>query len=217
MNREISRSRDYWDREVRALDSVYSREKSRLGAFLDSVFRWDMHARFGYTLEHAEPIENRTFLDVGCGTGRYTLALARKGATRAVGIDISATMIAFCRQLAADEKLDGVCSFTQTDLLEYDPDGGFDICIGIGLFDYISDPLPVLAKLRTCTTDKAILSFPRLWTWRAPVRKIRLGLRRCDVHFYTKARVDRLLNESGFARYDVSRIGQLYCVTAFAR
>lgn len=218
MNNKISIQKNFWDKEANTFDAIYSHKKSKLGNFLDSIFRWDMYARFDYTMENSQPIQNRTFLDVGCGTGYYSLELARRDARKVIGIDISEIMVKICQQRAANaakEQLGDRCFFIQTDLIEYQPDSKFDVCIGIGLFDYIKEPLPVLMKMRECVQDKVIMSFPRFWTWRAPVRKIRLGLKQCDVYFYTKARIDSLLKKAGFKRYNIQKIGQLYCVSAF--
>jgi cyclopropane fatty-acyl-phospholipid synthase-like methyltransferase len=174
-----------------------------------------MYARFEYTMQNSVPIEGRTFLDVGCGTGRYALELARRGARSVVGIDISERMLAVCEQRAREERLQDSCRFVHTDLIQYQPESKLDVCIGIGLFDYVREPLPVLSKMAQVVTDRAIMSFPRFWTWRAPVRKIRLGLRQCDVYFYTKERIDELLHKAGFKQYNLQQVGQLFCVTAF--
>ena len=88
--------------------------------------------------------------------------------------------------------------------------------IGMGLFDYICDPLPVLKQLKKVTTSRVIVSFPRLWSWRAPVRKVRLYLKGCDVYFYTKNRVTELMEEAGFERHIGHVVGKLYCVTGFS-
>ncbi len=215
MNEGVLRQKDFWDKEVDAFDAIYSHKKNKFGILLDSIFRWDMYKRFDYTMENAQPIENRAFLDVGCGTGQYSLELARRNARMITGIDISEKMIEVCRQRAAKKKLDNICSFIQTDLLKYQPSATFDVCIGIGLFDYIKEPLPVLAKMRECARSKVVISFPRLWTWRAIVRKVRLLINQCDVYFYSRAHIDRLLKTAGFKRYSIQKIGQLYCVSAF--
>ena len=107
-------------------------------------------------------------------------------------------MLSRCEQAARNEGLEDRLTFLRTDLLEYEPETDFDVSYGIGLFDYISDPLPVLRKMRQVTSDKTILAFPRFWTWRAPVRKVRLAVKGCPVYFYTKRKIDRLLNEAGF-------------------
>ncbi len=215
MNNKIPVQKNYWNKEANTFDAIYSHKKSKFGIFLDSIFRWDMYARFDYTMENSQPIQNRTFLDVGCGTGYYSLAFAQRDAKKVIGIDISESMVRICQQRAVKEQLGDRCFFIQTDLIGYQPDGKFDVCIGIGLFDYIKEPLPVLTKMRECVQDKVIMSFPRFWTWRAPVRKIRLGLKQCDVYFYTKAKIDSLLKKAGFKRFNIQKIGQLYCVSAF--
>lgn len=216
MSQGIENQRDYWDSQVDDFDSIYSHKKSKLGNLLDSIFRWDMLARFEYTMEKSEPIKDRTFLDVGCGTGRYSLEFLRREAGRVVGLDISENMIRICNERAAKEGLDeGRYTFVHSDLLEYKPETTFDVCIGIGLFDYIKEPLPVIAGMRERVTDRAIMTFPRLWTWRAPVRKLRLALQKCDVYFYTPKQIENYLKEAGFQRSELETIGQLYCVTAY--
>ena len=217
MNQELARQKSFWNEEIGSFDSIYSHRKSRVGNLLDSIFRWDMYERFNYTLKQAEPIRGATFLDVGCGTGRYSLERARRGARRVVGLDIAEQMIEVCCERASKEALHETASFIQTDLTNYQPESRFDVAIGIGLFDYIKDPLPVLAKMRQSVDGRAILSFPRRWTWRAPVRKARLALKGCDVYFYTAGEIERLLKAAGFARYELKRVGQLHCVTAYAR
>jgi 2-polyprenyl-3-methyl-5-hydroxy-6-metoxy-1,4-benzoquinol methylase len=182
---------------------------------LDSVFRKDMYERYVFTIKHCEPIQDRTFLDVGCGNGLYSLELGRKGARKVLGIDISEVMIGLCKDASEREHLDDRCLFEQTDLLAYEGKTKFDVSFGIGLFDYISDPLPVLTKMRELTTDKAIMAFPRFWTWRAPIRKVRLNARGCDVFFYTQSRIKELLDQAGFKRHEVHKVGKLHCVIAY--
>ncbi len=58
------------------------------------------------------------------------------------------------------------------------------------------------------------MAFPRLWTWRAPVRKVRLTLKGCDVYFYSAARIKQLMKDAGFSRHTLTRVGKLYCVVA---
>ncbi len=212
---KITRQMKFWDREAHSFDAIYSHKKNRFGVFLDSVFRWDMYERYKYTMEHSEPIKSRSFLDVGCGTGMYSLEFARRGASKVVGLDIAQEMISICQKRARDEGLGDSTSFIMSDLLEFHTQEKFDVSIGIGLFDYIKDPISVIVKMRESIQDRAIMSFPKFWTWRAPVRKARLSLKGCDVHFYTLKKIDKMLKLAGFKRYKVQEIGQLYCVTAF--
>ena len=214
MNNEIQAQRAFWNSEADAFQRIYTHRKSRFANALDQIFRKDMYERYTFTIEHCEPIKDRKFLDVGCGNGMYSLELARRGAAKVVGIDIAEVMIDLCRRSSQEKNLDDRCTFIQTDLLDYKPDTTFDVSFGIGLFDYISDPLPVLKRMREVSTDKAIMAFPRLWTWRAPVRKMRLARKGCDVFFYSRARIEQLLRDAGFSRQEIVKVGKLYCVVA---
>jgi len=214
MKNEIEVQRSFWNSEADAFERIYSHEKSKLSTGLDQLFRKDMYERFLFTLKNCEPVADRAFLDVGCGNGLYSVELGKKGAARVVGLDISPVMIGRCRQSAQKEALEDCLSFIQTDLLEYEPDSKFDVSYGIGLFDYISEPLPVVRKMREVTREKAIMAFPRLWTWRAPVRKVRLIAKGCPVFFYSKSRINKLMKDAGFASWKVTRVGKLHCVVA---
>ncbi len=215
MNKQLENQRKYWDSTVGEFDAIYSHGKSKFQNWLDATFRWDMYARFDYTMQHSEPIAGKTILDVGCGTGRFVFEYLKRGAQHVTGIDIAENMLAICRRRAETEHVTERCTFIQTDLLKYQPDTPFDVCIGIGLFDYIPDALPVLTKMRAVSRDRVIVSLPRLWTWRAPVRRVRLALKGCDVYFYSKAKIDTLIKHAGFKRYEIEQVGQLFCVTAF--
>jgi 2-polyprenyl-3-methyl-5-hydroxy-6-metoxy-1,4-benzoquinol methylase len=214
LNNEIQAQRAFWNSEADAFQRIYTHRKSRFANTLDQIFRKDMYERYTFTIEHCEPVRDRKFLDVGCGNGLYSFELARRGAAKVVGIDIAEVMVDLCRKSSHENNLDDRCTFVHTDLLDYKPDTTFDVSFGIGLFDYISDPLPVLKRMREVSTDKAIMAFPRLWTWRAPVRKVRLARKGCDVYFYSKARIEQLLRDAGFNRLEIVKVGKLYCCVA---
>jgi 2-polyprenyl-3-methyl-5-hydroxy-6-metoxy-1,4-benzoquinol methylase len=215
LSNEIQAQRAFWNSEADAFSKIYTHRKSKFSNKLDQIFRKDMYERFQFTIANCEPIKGRTFLDVGCGNALYSLELARKGAAKVVGIDIAEVMIGLCKKSAEDENLSDRCTFIQTDLLEYKPAQKFDVSFGIGLFDYIKNPLPVLTKMREVSTDKAIMAFPRLYTWRAPVRKVRLTLKGCDVYFYSAARINKLMKDAGFSRHTLTKVGKLYCVVGY--
>jgi cyclopropane fatty-acyl-phospholipid synthase-like methyltransferase len=217
MKNELEIQRNFWNSEADAFERIYSHEKSKLSTTLDKIFRKDMYERYVFTIKNCEPVEGRTFLDVGCGNGMYSIELGKKGASHVVGIDISPVMLGRCEESARKEGLEDRVTFLQTDLLEYKPDSDFDVSYGIGLFDYISDSLPVLKRMREVTTDKAIMAFPRLMTWRAPVRKVRLSMKGCPVYFYSKSKINQLMKDAGFARWEITRVGKLHCVVAHVK
>jgi hypothetical protein len=71
--------------------------------------------------------------------------------------------------------------------------------------------------MREVSKDKAIMAFPRLMTWRAPVRKVRLTAKGCPVYFYTKSKINQLMKDAGFARWEITRVGKLHCVVAHVK
>lgn len=101
----------------------------------------------------------RRVLDIGCGTGATTLAVARRlGAqTRCTGIDISAPMIALARERAAREALPThfLCADAQSHA--FDEPGRFDLLIsrfGVMFFD---DPVRAATHLRQASNRGASL------------------------------------------------------------
>src|SRR5690242_14666789 len=99
-------------------------------------------------------------LDVGCGTGSTTLAVARVLGTkgRCVGIDISGPMIAAARARA--ERESSRASFIQADaqIHIFEP-ASFDMIISRFGVMFFSDPVQAFANLRQSTRDNAELRF----------------------------------------------------------
>src|SRR5207247_8597292 len=103
------------------------------------------------------------------------------------------------------------CKFIAVPFLTHPFDQRFDYVLAVGFFDYVEDPLPFLAKSRELTRAKFIATFPRLFTWRAPTRKLRLALRKCPVFFYTRRRVLDLMTRSEERRVGKLRTLRSWC------
>ncbi|MEI6634826.1 MAG: class I SAM-dependent methyltransferase [Chlamydiota bacterium] len=209
------RVKDFWEAEATTFDAFYTGAKGPLARRLDRMLRWDMSARFDETMCECREIEGAEILDVGCGSGRYALSFARRGA-RVTGVDTAAQMIGIARRLAREGRLEDRCRFILSDFLSAPLDRTFEVTLAIGFFDYIADPRPYLEKM-ACAAGaggKIVATFPRLWTWRAPIRKARLGLRKCPVYFYTRGRVEELLRQTGWEPRRVSRVGKLHFAVA---
>jgi SAM-dependent methyltransferase len=107
----------------------------------------------------------RQVLDIGCGTGVTTLAIARRlgPSARCTGIDISAPMIGAARARAEHDgtPADFVCDNAQTHTFA---PAAFDLLVsrfGVMFFD---DPVRAFANLRSAATSDAAL---RLIAWRS--------------------------------------------------
>ncbi len=83
-------------------------------------------------------------LDAGCGTGNFSLKLARKGAW-VVGVDIAPGMLSLAREKAAREQQ---VTFKEMDLysLGYPPDY-FDGIVSMAAFEFIHEPQKAFAEL----------------------------------------------------------------------
>ncbi len=133
-------------------------------------------------------------LDVGCGSGRFSVSLAKKG-SEVVGLDFAEDMIALARRAAADAGVADRCTFLRDDFLTWETDTPFDLALAIGVFDYVAEPEPLLAKLVSVSGGRLIASFPRRLHPLAPLRYVRLRATGCPVHFYDRGQVDALARQ----------------------
>lgn len=79
-------------------------------------------------LVNAVPVEGARILDVGCGTGHTTLAVALR-AMSVVGVDLTDEMLAEGRRLASERGLQNV-SFVRGDAERLDyPEASFDVVV----------------------------------------------------------------------------------------
>jgi len=140
--------------------------------------------------------------------------MAREGVQTVVGVDFSKPMIDLAVQRAAAAGVSSKCEFIVGDFLRMEFPERFDGSIAIGVFDYLAEPGVFLKRLREVTKRKIIATFPCKWTYRAPIRKIRLGILKCPVYFYSVSDVRRLFQALGVTRLMIHRIGQIFLVVA---
>ena len=119
-------------------------------AWVDNAATYDeMLAPFGEAaINRLEPTVGERVLDVGCGTGATSLAIAGRVAPgRVVGVDISARMVARAQQRAADASTGNV-SFVTADVQTAE--------LGAGVFDaafsrmgvmFFADPVAAFANV----------------------------------------------------------------------
>ncbi|NQU41420.1 MAG: class I SAM-dependent methyltransferase [Lentisphaerae bacterium] len=203
----------YWEKIAAEFDTIYSGEKSPFKCWLDKVFRADMYERYRLTVEECGADSIRSVLDVGTGSGRFCLPLA-KGKERILGVDFSQPMIDIAKKRAEEAGVAEKCDFRVADFMELELDEAFDAVIAIGVFDYINKPVPFLSKMAKTSVVKVVATFPILWSWRAPVRWVRLNLAGCPVYFFTEAKVRKLCAESGLAVKSLKRVGKIHFLVA---
>lgn len=215
---DAQKVREYFSRSAVSFDSLYAEED--MGSFsrwANQRFRRDIYERFLVTMEHVRKNQIRSVLDVGCGSGRYAIALHEQGVQRVTGVDIAPGMIELFRR--ATQPLAGhgtEFAAVSGDFMDYEPDEPFDLVVAMGFFDYVEDPGPVLAKMRSLATHSVIASFPSISMVRTPIRKVRYAIKRCPVYFYERDRIGELSAGAGFASYAIDKVpgaGMDYVVT----
>jgi 2-polyprenyl-3-methyl-5-hydroxy-6-metoxy-1,4-benzoquinol methylase len=77
-----------------------------------------------------------TVLDIGCGVGRWSRRLARRGA-RVTGIDLSPTMVDEARRRARVDGVASRCDFQVADVTRLDLSERFSLVLGITVLQHI--------------------------------------------------------------------------------
>lgn len=105
-------------------------------------------------------VEGRSVLDVGTGTGRGALAIARRGAI-VTGVDASPQMLAVARQRAADDSL--AVDFREGDAHRLDfADRSFDVGVSLRVLMHTPDWRLCLAELCRVSRDRVVFDYPAL-------------------------------------------------------
>ncbi|MFC4544218.1 class I SAM-dependent methyltransferase [Halosolutus amylolyticus] len=150
-------------------------------------------------LDAIVPVEGKNVLEIACGTGRFTVMLAERGAD-VVGLDISAAMLQQGRQKVQDADLAGTLEFLRGDAgrLPF-PDDHFDIVIAMRFFHLADDPEAFLREMRRVSSEQIVFdTFNRfsarsVYNWALP-----MGSR-----LYSKSEVATLLAKTDLTLVDV--------------
>ena len=82
-----SNVREFFDSYAHDFNAIYGNSNSVANAIINRLFRQAMKLRYQKTLEACAPIAGRSVLDIGCGPGHYSVALAKLGAAEVLGIE----------------------------------------------------------------------------------------------------------------------------------
>ncbi|WP_338828015.1 class I SAM-dependent methyltransferase [Neomoorella thermoacetica] len=125
---------EIFDRKAGDYDDWYTRP---LGALVDRVEKEPIYA-------YLDPHAGEHILDVGCGTGNFSLELARRG-VKVTGIDISDPMLAKARKKAADAGL--AIEFLHADAMNLPfGDNTFDKIVSVTALEFAPDLKAVLEE-----------------------------------------------------------------------
>ena len=117
----------FFNEKAKEYDGWY---KSKMGKFVD-----DVETELAFKM--FTPVKGMRVLDVGCGTGNFSVKLARMGC-EVVGLDISQDMLDIARKKAQDKNMD--IQFLLGDVydLKFD-DSEFDAVFSMAAFEFIKE------------------------------------------------------------------------------
>lgn len=128
---------------------------------------WDLHGeckplhdinplRMGFITDQAKNIHEHTIVDVGCGGGILSEALASTGAT-ITGIDLNADLIHVAKEHAKHNQLN--IDYQHISLTEFANTHSqcFDTVVCMELIEHVPDPSTLIAELNQCLKPGGLL------------------------------------------------------------
>ncbi|WP_049980686.1 class I SAM-dependent methyltransferase [Halolamina rubra] len=105
-------------------------------------------------LDAVGPVEDRDVLEIACGTGRFTVMLAERGAN-IVGLDISDAMLAQGREKARQAGVDDRVEFMRGDAARLPfPDDHFDAVVAMRFFHLAPTPRKFMAEMARVSEEQ---------------------------------------------------------------
>jgi 2-polyprenyl-3-methyl-5-hydroxy-6-metoxy-1,4-benzoquinol methylase len=183
-------------------------DASPVSRILNRLLRKAIFVRYDIAMKESGDATGKSFLDIGCGSGVYSVELARRGAQRVLGIDFSEPMLELARTAASQANVSSRTEFIRDEFRAHDfGTERFDISIAMGVFDYLEEPEPFLTKMAALTNGKILASFPHFSLMRGTARRLRYRLtNRGDVFYYTPERVSALAEKAGIKRHQLVRV-----------
>ena len=108
------------------------------------------------------PIEGRTILDVGTGTGRAAIALAGLGAS-VTGVDASGEMLEVAEQKAREAGVSVIFVKGDAHSLTF-ADRSFDAVVCLRVLMHVPDWRASLAELCRVARERLVFDYPSLWS-----------------------------------------------------
>ena len=144
------------------------------------------------------PVEEKSILEVACGTGRFTVMLAREGAD-VVGLDVSGPMLQQGKRKAAATGVGDTVEFMRGDAARLPfPDDHFDAVFAMRFFHLADRPVTFLREIKRVSKGPVLFdtfnsqSTRVVYNWLLP-----MGSR-----LYSRSDVDALLADAGLELVD---------------
>lgn len=203
--------KEYFDSYALGFDNIYEGRQTLPEKITNRFLRKSITRRFLKTIQECSPVEGKTVLDIGCGSGRYSTSLAVAGAEQVLGIDFSRKMIELAQARAEQLNVQDRCVFVVEDFLNYEFSNSFDYSIATGFMEYVSEPIRTVSKIVKLTNRKAIFSFPDSKGILAWQRRFRYKWK-CPLFMYNRRDIFDLFAKSSFNDLTIEKISRDYFV-----
>ncbi len=195
----------FFNKYAHDFNAIYGNANNWFDTIINKLFRRSMELRYQKTLEGCSQIAGASVLDIGCGPGHYSVALAKMGAKEVLGIDFSEEMLQVAKNRAVNEGVGSICKFEKIDFITDNFDRKFDYVVLMGLMDYMGQPKEIVKKALSITNIRAFFSFPLAGGLLGWQRKLRYKSR-CDLFLYTEEQVRELFANLDYANLRIERI-----------
>ena len=158
--------------------------------------------RLAREIQHEGEVAGRRLLEVGAGSGRDTLALARAGA-KAVVLDYAPMSLELVARQAREQGL--IVALVRADALAMPfREGAFDVVFHQGLLEHFRDPQPLLKECARVTArgGRMIVDVPQTFHPYTVMKQILIALDRWFAGWerqFTPAELEREVRATGLA------------------
>ena len=206
----------YHDRVAGRYDQVYD----------DAYWQWHDALTWDHLKAHLPAETARPVLDLGCGTGKWAIKLAKSG-YRPTCVDLSAAMLERARRRFAGTGLEDRVRFVQADLVDLSslPRAEYSLAVALGEpIGCAAHPAKALKEIRRRLIDGGVLvaSFDNRWAAidyyldRGQSEELaeflttglthwltRETAERFPIHTYSPGQLTRLLDQAGYDLIDM--------------
>jgi ubiquinone/menaquinone biosynthesis C-methylase UbiE len=154
----------------------------------------------GAVLDALAPVDEKNVLEIACGTGRFTVLLAERGAD-IVGLDISGPMLQQGRQKAQRAGVADHLEYMRGDAARLPfPENHFDAVFAMRFFHLADTPAKFLSEMARVSKDHVFFdtfngtSLRTTYNWLLPMGS----------HLYSRSQVHRLVDDAGLELADAA-------------
>jgi 2-polyprenyl-3-methyl-5-hydroxy-6-metoxy-1,4-benzoquinol methylase len=199
----------YFTAEAARFDGIYAgSNRGSIQGAVDGLFRTRMLQRRNEAV--ASLVEQGTdCFELGSGSGRTAIELARSLGARVHGIDLANSMVDLARRNASAANLGSLCHFEVADFDSFVPARRYETFVAVGVLDYFADPLPMLqrAALDFVPGGAIVVSWPAKRMALNLARRAFLRTEGCPVRFYGDGDIARFARAIGGSIAGVTRTG----------